>query len=90
MSHRDMWPISLSLISGTPTPSIVDKLSVTFYFGVSSMEEIKLINDVCLLTELLNTFIPEKNDVLWVVPYHNDLHEHIVDELFSKHPVSWN
>ena len=54
------------------------------------MNEIKLINDVCLLTELLTTFVTEKNDVMWVVPYNNELHDHIVDELFSLHPVFWN
>ena len=54
------------------------------------MEETKLVNNTNLITEVLNSMVCEKSEVMWIVPFNEELQEQIVDDLFSRYPVSDN
>lgn len=54
------------------------------------MKEIKLVNDTSLITEVLNSMVCEKSEIVWIVPFCAELQEQIVDDIFSRYPVSNN
>ena len=59
-------------------------------FDVCVMEEIKEINGTALLAELLGSVVQEKNDLVWVVPFSEEIQKQICGELFSKFPIGKN
>lgn len=86
-----MWPNNLSLFPGLPTPSIDDRLSVTFYFYVCKpMKKTKPLVDAALVMELLQTMICEKSDLIWAVSYSAEMQAHIIKELLQQFPISEN
>lgn len=43
-----------------------------------------------LLTEILNSLVCERNEVIWLLPFSKEVHEQIVRELTAYYPVSSN
>lgn len=52
------------------------------------MEEVKQINDAVLIAEVLGAIIQEKADLVWVVPFSDEMQEQVLYELFTEFPVS--
>lgn len=55
-----------------------------------TMKEIKLVNDTSLITEVLDSMVCEKSEIVWIVPFCAELQEQIIDDIFSRYPVSNN
>lgn len=54
------------------------------------MKKVKQISDIVVMTEILNAIVYEKSELVWVVPYSAIVQEKVVQELFTKYPVSVN
>lgn len=54
------------------------------------MKKTEQIYDTHLLVEIWDSLITEKSDLIWSLPFTEELHEHIVQELFVQNPVSKN
>lgn len=54
------------------------------------MKKVEQVNDTVLITEILAAMVCEKSDLVWTVPFSFELHEQIVNELFTKFPISEN
>ena len=46
------------------------------------MEEVKQINDAVLIAEVLGAIIQEKADLIWVVPFSDEIQEQVFYELY--------
>lgn len=61
-----------------------------FILVVAFMKKIEQIYDTHLLMEIWDSLITEKSDLIWSLPFTEELHEHIVQELFVQNPLSKN
>lgn len=73
-----------------PTPTIEDRLSVTFILVCAYMKKVEQINDTALITEILASMVCEKSGLVWVVPFSAEVQEQVLYELFSKFQISEN
>lgn len=57
---------------------------------VHIMEEIKEINDTALIAEVLGAVVQEKNELVWVVPFSEEIHKQMCEELFTRFIIADN